>query len=474
MSRAMQQRYTQCGSNGNLLTMRHMFIIGLLIFAMILAFEMLWLPSNRRFSGTPLSVNLPAEADSQASTTMRGHTVWSSKGRAEQASHSFGPPAISVIIPCFGHVEFLEQALSSIIQQDYPPAEIIIVDDGSPEQCGTAAKELLLEQFASGRRQNVQQLKAWWGLGDDLLQYYRDEVIRTPNRGVAHARNAGIRRSRGDWICCMDGDDTVSASYFMEAMAHVAQNPDTNLVYANQQFFGESRWQWHVPDLRRLEMALVNGPLPLMTLFRRVLWEATPHGFDETLPKGHEDWAFWLQLTRVALRPHKIDSFLTQYRYKKNSKMRNRERANPEIPRLLRTLFPDLFPVRTLLLDHRQLLKPNGFSEAVRMDVSVSHHLHPNRAAPHLWRGMILQAKHDFAAAANAYTISKSRAAPFDWQPSFRLWKLLAEHGDAAAAEREKEHLYAMWGAAQFAWYSTDAWGEVLNFSTSAPAGSAG
>ncbi len=35
-----------------------------------------------------------------------------------------------------------------------------------------------------------------------------------------------------------------------------------------------------------------------------------------------------------------------QYRYKKNSKMRNRERNNPEVPRLMRCLFPDLYPVR--------------------------------------------------------------------------------------------------------------------------------
>eukprot|EP00962_Isochrysis_galbana_P012312 scaffold3473_cov122-Isochrysis_galbana.AAC.15 len=128
-------------------------------------------------------------------------------------------------------------------------------------------------------------------------------------------------------------------------MERVAAVPRTNLVYANQQFFGESRWQWTVPPLRA-DSALVNGPLPLMTLWRRDLWFGTPHGFDEALPKGHEDWAFWLQLMRLPLVPFKIDEFLTQYRYKKNSKMRNREHNNPEIPRLLRSLFPDLYPVR--------------------------------------------------------------------------------------------------------------------------------
>ena len=126
-------------------------------------------------------------------------------------------------------------------------------------------------------------------------------MLLTPNRGVAHARNTGIRRARGDWICCIDADDTISDTYFLLAMSHVANVPPTNLVYANQQFFGESRWQWNVPDLRA-DSALVNGPLPLMTLFRKSLWKATPHGFDEALPKGHEDWAFWLQLIRLPLQ----------------------------------------------------------------------------------------------------------------------------------------------------------------------------
>ena len=107
-----------------------------------------------------------------------------------------------------------------------------------------------------------------------------------------------------------------------------------------------------------------------------------------------QDWALWLQFMRLSLHAHKLDDFLTFYRYKRNSKMRNRERQNPEVPRvplagpngrpavwplagsngrpwplfgrclaaaaaemsavrachwqLLRCLFPDLYPVRSL------------------------------------------------------------------------------------------------------------------------------
>ena len=67
-------------------------------------------------------------------------------------------------------------------------------------------------------------------------------------------------------------------------MKLVAREGGINMVYAKQQFFGESRWQWTVPELR-VDDAIVRGPLPLMTLWRRNLWEGTPHGFDEALPK---------------------------------------------------------------------------------------------------------------------------------------------------------------------------------------------
>lgn len=461
------------------------FVLIFILFSFMLGFEALMLPkASSLLSGLPAvdAAPIPVTTTSSSSSSQRapagtmGSAVHSAaealaamaSGRVAPFSSSVAPPNISVVMPCYGQSQFLEEGMRSVLSQQYPPAELLIIDDGSEDHCGQTATKLLDGTLAPLRRKGVRTLQAWWGWSASDLRRFKDEVVLTPNRGVAHARNTGIRRARGDWICCIDADDTISDTYFLQAMAHVAAVSSTNLVYANQQFFGESRWQWHVPELRA-DSALVNGPLPLMTLFRKSLWQATPHGFDEALPKGHEDWALWLQFMRLALHPFKIEAFVVQYRYKKNSKMRNRERQNPEVPRLLRCLFPDLYPVRKLLVDHAELLKPNGFSEAVRMDVSVSMHLHPHRAATHLWRGMILQAKGDLAAAVTAYNVSKRRAEPYDWQGAYRLWRVLSNMGARDAAEVERRHLLTIWGEAQLAFYGTDVQGTPVEFRTAAP-----
>lgn len=54
------------------------------------------------------------------------------------------------------------------------------------------------------------------------------------------------------------------------------------------------------------------------------------------------------------------------------------------------------------------------------MDISVSQHLHPHRSTPHLWLGMILQAKKDHAAALASYNRSKALSLSYDWQATYR------------------------------------------------------
>jgi glycosyltransferase involved in cell wall biosynthesis len=79
-----------------------------------------------------------------------------------------------------------------VLWHRYPPAEILIVDDGSPERCSDAARSLLVgAAIGAARKRQVQTLAKWWGWGAAELAFFHDEVLLTPNRGVAHARNTG-------------------------------------------------------------------------------------------------------------------------------------------------------------------------------------------------------------------------------------------------------------------------------------------
>ena len=85
----------------------------------------------------------------------------------------------SVVIPCYNVKDYLGEALDSIKQQTAPVLEVILVDDGSKVPL---------------------QVPADWN-GPPL------RLLRTPNRGLAAARNLGIQQARGEFVAFLDADD---------------------------------------------------------------------------------------------------------------------------------------------------------------------------------------------------------------------------------------------------------------------------
>lgn len=109
---------------------------------------------------------------------------------------------ISVIVPIYKVEPYLRQCLDSIVGQTYRDLEIILVDDGSPDNCGAICDE--------------------YAQRDDRIT-----VIHKENAGVTVARNDGMKRATGEWIAFMDSDDWWDADYLeklMEAMGN--EKPD--------------------------------------------------------------------------------------------------------------------------------------------------------------------------------------------------------------------------------------------------------
>lgn len=93
---------------------------------------------------------------------------------------------ISVIVPVYNVEEYLVKCIKSLIAQSYPEIEIVIVDDGSTDGSGA-----LCDSFADERV----------------------KVIHKENGGLSSARNAGIRASKGRYLCFVDSDDYVDYDY---------------------------------------------------------------------------------------------------------------------------------------------------------------------------------------------------------------------------------------------------------------------
>lgn len=97
-------------------------------------------------------------------------------------------PLISVILPIFNIEEYLPKCMESLKKQTYQNIEIVMVDDGSSENCAHLCDELA---------------------GKDK----RAIVYHKPNGGLSDARNYGIERANGDYITCIDPDDYVDYDY---------------------------------------------------------------------------------------------------------------------------------------------------------------------------------------------------------------------------------------------------------------------
>ncbi len=93
-------------------------------------------------------------------------------------------PSISVIVPVYKCEEYLESCVKSILNQTFTDFEIILVDDGSPDNCGKIC--------------------------DDLARKYNKiTVLHQENQGQAAARNNGVKFARGEWLHFVDCDDII-------------------------------------------------------------------------------------------------------------------------------------------------------------------------------------------------------------------------------------------------------------------------
>jgi glycosyltransferase involved in cell wall biosynthesis len=111
-------------------------------------------------------------------------------------------PTVSVVIPCFNQGHYLREALQSVVAQTLPPAEIVVVDDGSTDDTAAVA----------GAYSNVR-------------------CIHQRNSGLASARNAGAAHTTGDHIVFLDADDRLKPDALAIGVRELVAHPAFALVW---------------------------------------------------------------------------------------------------------------------------------------------------------------------------------------------------------------------------------------------------
>lgn len=142
-------------------------------------------------------------------------------------------PSLSVIVPVYKVEKYLDRCVESILSQDYKDFELILVDDGSPDNCGKMCDD--------------------WMKSDERIR-----VIHKENGGLSSARNAGYDVARGKYISFVDSDDSILAGMFSDMIAQLEKN-NLDMISCLAQVVYETRIKMHKSDGSLLILNRLNA-----------------------------------------------------------------------------------------------------------------------------------------------------------------------------------------------------------------------
>jgi glycosyltransferase involved in cell wall biosynthesis len=217
-------------------------------------------------------------------------------------------PVFSVVIAAHNAARTLPSALRSVLAQTRPDFEVIVVDDGSTDGTNEVLRTV----------------------PDDRI-----DLVSQPNRGPAAARNAGIERAAGEYVCLLDSDDLWLPDYLETMGAALDRDAGAGLVYTDAWRLNDvtrrvrrrTTMRAQEPPLRPPEerdallLALLerNFVFTSATIRRRVLDDV---GGFRTFTRS-EDYELWLRIAASGARFLNAGKVLAVYRHRPGSRQRD-------------------------------------------------------------------------------------------------------------------------------------------------------
>lgn len=215
-------------------------------------------------------------------------------------------PLVSIVVPVYNQAHYLAACLESLLRQTLREWEAVVVDDRSTE----------------GDPAGV--LRAVCDPRIVLVSHER-------NRGLAAARNTGIRSTGCAWFLPLDADDELDPAFLETVLSAAEKHPECDAIFTDFLWFGAQHgvMRYRAQDLAAfVRDRAMPGP---GVLTRRTVWERAG-GYCEAAPLriSCEDWDFWITALEQGVKAHHVGAPLYRYRRHAESTM---ARGSPDYHR---------------------------------------------------------------------------------------------------------------------------------------------
>jgi glycosyltransferase involved in cell wall biosynthesis len=189
------------------------------------------------------------------------------------------PPLVSVVTPSYNQARYIDETIRSVLEQDYPLVEYIIVDGGS-----TDGSIEIIQRY-------VDRL-AWW--------------VSEPDKGQTDALNKGFAHARGEILAWLNSDDTYLPHALSQAVGYLQAHPEVGMVYGDANFIDPDgrvigKFPARQTNYRRLRRGYVHIPQQA-AFFRADLWKQV--GPLDPSFYFAMDYDLWVRLARIAPLKH--------------------------------------------------------------------------------------------------------------------------------------------------------------------------
>ena len=203
-------------------------------------------------------------------------------------------PLVSVIVPAYKAGKYIEATIRSVLTQSWQDLELIVIDDGSPDDQEVIVKRLAAE--------------------DNRIRY-----VKQQNAGVSAARNKGYELSNGKYLAFLDADDIWLSDNLSKKIELLARDAECGLVHSDAEVIDENGKQtgqvlsgkegWLLDELLAWNGACIPGPSSILVK-REVLEKAG--GFDLDLSNS-ADQEFFFRVANL-FKIAKVNNVTWRYR----------------------------------------------------------------------------------------------------------------------------------------------------------------